>query len=152
MLLVLPVAANSLAEGLSQRPETTTAPDAIQPSAPVQPGQTVILQEEGTLSPGGPVLPDDSLFEQHIFEGTEGQTVNILMESNQFNTYLILVDPVGQVLSYSNDVDPTSMSSELTVTLPNSGFYRVIANAFEPTGQGDYIVTIKEVDAQTSGE
>jgi tetratricopeptide (TPR) repeat protein len=102
-----------------------------------------LLQVQGTLSPGGPTLSDGSLFQEHTFEGRTGQTVTITMLSNEFDTYLLLVDANGNTLAENDDFSPTNLSSQITITLPTNGTYRVLANAFDSTGRGQYILTVR---------
>ncbi|GAB4234789.1 MAG: hypothetical protein Kow00121_62480 [Elainellaceae cyanobacterium] len=159
-LLLVPVSAvaSGFTQGftLSQSP-SPDASDEKQPIAPNPPDASevegeVILQEEGTLSTGGPVLPDNTLYQEHTFEGTEGQAVNVLLESDDFDTYLLLVDSTGQVINFSDDISETDTNSELSAILPNDGEYLVIANAYAPNQEGEYTVTVKEIEADQVSE
>ncbi|MBD2459629.1 trypsin-like peptidase domain-containing protein [Oscillatoria sp. FACHB-1407] len=109
------------------------------------PGQTgLILREEGVLGPGAQVLESDgSLYREHSFRGNAGQTVTITMESNEFDTYLILVGPDNQVIDQNDDIGPENFNSSITVTLPTSGTYRVIANAYDSRGRGRYLIVVR---------
>lgn len=107
------------------------------------PASEYLLQVQGTLSPGGPTLTDGSLFHEYTFEGRAGQTVTITMLSNEFDTYLLLVDANGNTLAENDDFSPTNLSSQITITLSNNSTYRVLANAFDSTGRGQYILTVR---------
>ncbi|MBE9179178.1 trypsin-like peptidase domain-containing protein [Oculatella sp. LEGE 06141] len=119
----------------SQTPAPTPAPT---------PTGGVILQEEGVLGPGSPVFRSDgSLYQEHSFEGSAGQTVTVTLASDEFDTYLIVLGPGDQLLGQNDDISPEDRNSALTVTLPSTGTYRVIANAYDSTGQGRYTVTVR---------
>lgn len=123
-------------------------PLATRQQTPVQiPG--VLLQEEGVLGPNSAVLQQDgSLYNEHQFEGTTGQRVVISMESDEFDTYLVLFDPDGQLVSENDDVctsdSPTCLNSEISVTLSASGTYSVLANAYSSDGRGRYRLMVRE--------
>ncbi|MEB3359529.1 MAG: trypsin-like peptidase domain-containing protein [Synechococcales bacterium] len=116
----------------------------VAPNAPGIPGGGAILQEQGVLQAGSNVLPaDGSLYEEHAFQGQAGQTVTINLQSSDFNTYLILIGPNEQVIDQNDDMSPNSRNSELTVTLPVTGTYRAIANAYDASGRGSYQITVR---------
>jgi S1-C subfamily serine protease len=109
-------------------------------------GQPGILpfQVEGTLGANSRVLQSDrSLYEEHTFQGTEGQRVSISMESQDFDSYLIVLDPEGRKIGENDDASRSTMNSALTVTLPSTGVYRVIANTYDSTGRGQYTLSIR---------
>jgi S1-C subfamily serine protease len=112
-------------------------------SSPQQQGR-VLLQEQGTLGPDAPVLQSDgSHYREYTFQGTAGQTVNISLESTDFDPYLILVGPDGQPVDQNDDATPNNPNSALTVTLRANGTYRVIANSYDRTGQGRYTLVVR---------
>lgn len=111
-------------------------------SANTQQSQS-ILQTEGILNGGSPTLQDGSFYEEHSFQGDAGQTVTISLESNEFDTYLILLGPNDQLLAENDDAASGTHNSTLTITLPITGTYRVIANAYEPSEQGRYLLTVR---------
>ncbi len=103
-----------------------------------------LLQEENVLGPGAAVLPQDgSLYREHAFEGEAGQTVTVAMESQEFDPYLILLDPDGRVIGQNNDFGADTVNASLTLILPKSGTYRAVANASDSQGQGRYLITVR---------
>lgn len=140
------VLANSYAPGETGRYQIRVeAGDAVAavPSVRSQPSG-VILQENGVLGPESSVLPSDgSLYEEHVFQGQAGQSVTISMESNEFDTYLILIGPSDQVVAQNDDRAPNNFNSSITVTLPESGLYRAIANSYDSTGRGRYSIRVE---------
>ncbi|MEL6225083.1 MAG: pre-peptidase C-terminal domain-containing protein, partial [Cyanobacteria bacterium J06627_8] len=103
----------------------------------------LLLQEEGYLGQGSLILQSDgSLYQVHDFFGEAGQQVTIVMESNEFDTYLILIGPNEEVIEQNDDVSPNNLNSAITLTLPASGTYRAIANAYDSTGRGRYSIRV----------
>ena len=63
-------------------------------NAIAQPADGLLLSEEGALAEGDLVLPtDNSLYDQYTFEGQEGQSVTITLESDEFDSYVALIGP-----------------------------------------------------------
>ena len=108
----------------------------------------VILEQNGELTPAkSSVLPSDSsLYDEYTFEGTQGQKVVVTVESTDFDTYLAIFNSQGELVGENDDVTQQNSNSELTVTLTESGRYRVIVNAYDPLpkGRGKYSLTVRE--------
>ncbi|WP_416673017.1 trypsin-like peptidase domain-containing protein [Egbenema bharatensis] len=132
------ILANSFAPGETgdYRLELAAATSAARSSEP-------LLRMEGLLGQNSRTLQDGSLYEEHTFQGTAGQTVTITLESSEFDTYLILLDPNNQVIGENDDASPSTLNSALTITLPLTGTYRVIANAYDSSGRGRYLLTVR---------
>jgi serine protease Do len=106
-------------------------------------GQT-LLDEMGVLETTDTVLPsDNSLYDEYTFEGIEGQSVTIRLESEEFNPYVALLDPQGQLLAENDDASSSDKNAVITITLPMAGEYRVVVNAYDSTGQGQYRLTVR---------
>jgi Bacterial pre-peptidase C-terminal domain len=136
---------------------TPTPPPSGQPSPVVTPPASpspaagpskIILEQKGELTPAkSAVLPSDgSLYDEYTFEGNQGQTVVVAVESTDFDTYLAIFNSQGELLAENDDVTQQNSNSELTLTLSASGRYRVIVNAYEPPpkGRGKYNLTVRE--------
>ena len=108
-----------------------------------------ILEQNGELTPAkSSVLAlDSTLYDEYTFEGTQGQTVVITVESTDFDTYLAIFNSQIELLGENNDVTQQNSNSELTVTLSASGRYRVMVNAAHPLpkGKGKYSLTVREI-------
>ncbi|PSB13552.1 serine protease [filamentous cyanobacterium CCP2] len=132
------ILANSFAPGETggYQLELAAATSAARSSSP-------LLQTEGLLGESSRTLQDGSLYEEHTFYGTAGQTVTISLESNEFDTYLILLGPSDQVVGENDDASSSTLNSSLTVTLPVTGTYRIIANAYDSSGRGQYLLTVR---------
>lgn len=93
------------------------------------------------------LLPDNSYFNAYTFEGIAGQRINITMNSNQLNSYLLLYGPNQEDLGQDDD-GGTGSNARLEVTLPASGTYFLLANSSDANEQGQYELS---VSSQNSG-
>ncbi|TVQ19252.1 MAG: serine protease [Leptolyngbya sp. DLM2.Bin15] len=108
------------------------------------PSNGFILNEQGRLGPGSLILQEDgSYYQEHTFYGTSGQTVTISMESNEFDTYLILLGPNGELIDQNDDAGPNTLNSRIVATLPRTGTYVILANSYDNTGRGRYTLTVR---------
>lgn len=106
-------------------------------------GEDTPVVIEGALEPGDSVLSSDgSLYDEHTIDGVAGESVTITLESPDFDTYLFLIGPDGNVVSENDDVSAEDLNSELTVTLETDGVYTVVANGFDAQSQGAYTLTV----------
>jgi len=105
----------------------------------------VLLQEQAVLDrrTASVLESDNSLYRTYEFQGQRGQTVTIDLTSPDFDTFLALLDPDGQVVDNNDDIDGSSTNSRLVVTLPRAGTYQVIVNAFDSSGQGRFTITVR---------
>ncbi|MEG4284960.1 trypsin-like peptidase domain-containing protein [Microcoleus sp. A006_D1] len=115
----------------------------LKASAPTSPSRA-ILQEEGALVAGGPVLPsDNSLYREYTFEGRSGQSVTISLESTDFDPYVAIFGPNGRLLGENDDASASTKNAFLNVTLPATGRYRIVVNAYDASGRGRYTLTVR---------
>lgn len=109
------------------------------PAVAVSPN--VILQERGQLGPGSNTLQDGSYYNEYRFSGQAGQEVTVRMVGS-FEPFLVVFDaddnPIAQ-----NRGDGTAEPAEVVLTLPHSGTYRIIANAYYPGEGGSYEVIVR---------
>ena len=114
------------------------------PTTPPPTGR-VILREQGMLDrQSARVLESDgSLYRTYNIQGREGQTITIDLSSPDFDTFLALLDEQGQVIDKNDDVNDSSTNSQLVVTLPRNGTYRIIVNALEASGQGRFTLIVR---------
>jgi hypothetical protein len=100
--------------------------------AQVEAHSSTLLRVEGALTPDSPTLSGDGTpYAKHTFEGQDGQTVTLVMESLVLDTYLFLYGPDGQKLAENDDFDAeaSNYNAVITLTLPVDGTYTVVANA-----------------------
>jgi S1-C subfamily serine protease len=105
----------------------------------------ILLQRNGRLGNGSRVLAKDgSLFETFSFSGVAGQVVKVTLSSGDFHPYVALFSPDRQLLNENNGL-PDRKNAALTVQLPKTGTYQVIANAYDRRGRGNYSLIVKRV-------
>ncbi|MEB3281972.1 MAG: PPC domain-containing protein [Lyngbya sp.] len=129
----------------SPAPAPTPSPEAAPESPETNPQSSdLILDEQGELGEGDSVLASDgSLYDEYTFEGTEGQEVTISLDSSEFDTYLAIFTPDNKLLEEHDDINQSNSNSQITVTLPSDGVYRVIVNSYDDKGRGKYNLKIK---------
>jgi CHAT domain-containing protein/Tfp pilus assembly protein PilF len=86
---------------------------------------------------------DKSYYNAHTFEGDAGQFVSIEMSSDEFDTYLILLDPNGNRIAQNDDSDGTD--SRITFELPAAGRYTILANSYGAGATGNYTLTVEQL-------
>ncbi len=124
-------------------PAEPTEPSEVSPSEP-QGTSELILNEQGELGEGDSVLAsDNSLYDEFTFDGTEGQEITITLESSEFDTYLAIFTPDNKLLEEHDDISQNDSNSQITVTLPAAGTYRVIVNSYDDKGKGKYLLKVK---------
>ncbi len=100
------------------------------------------LDANGALTFGDAVLDDGSLYDRYAFAGRSGEYATIYLESEEFDPYLILLDPSGERISENDDISRTNNDSRLVVRLPTTGTYTVLANSYEANREGYYGIRI----------
>ncbi len=134
-LLITPAATCAVSIAL---PSRSVAQTTVEPIAP--------LEIEGKLNSSSQVLSDGSFYNVHTFEGQAGQNVRIEMESEVFDTYLILLASDGSRLAENDDAVRTN--SRIIVTLPTTGTYRLLANSYAAGETGNYSLTIRSASTE----
>ena len=108
------------------------------------PSQAVEIVERGTLEEGDNVIPNDgSFYDSYPIEGSAGDSFTITLESQDFDTFLAIMDREGNIIEQNDDVDDRDSNSRLKITLPDDGTYSVIVNAYEQQGKGNYVLTVR---------
>jgi hypothetical protein len=101
---------------------------------------------------------DSSIFyDQYTFNGTAGQQIRISMNSAQFDTYLKLLNPSGQVIADHDDIDyPANSNSRIPasgfLTLPSTGTFVIRTAGFPRFGTaifGNYTVSLEQISNPT---
>jgi hypothetical protein len=108
--------------------------------------ETTLLNEQGMLASGDAILDDGSLYDQYTFPGYSGQRVTIYLESQDFDPYLILLDPTGRRISENDDISRQNRNSRLFITLRVTGTYTVVANSYEAGKNGVYLLKVSAED------
>jgi hypothetical protein len=118
---------------------------ANQPTLQFDNQDSWILQEQGVLDETSRVLTSDgSRYNSYYFEGSQGQAITIKMISNDFDSYLILLNEHGEKLAENDDMGSNLRDSEIRFTLPYTGSYQILANTYDARGRGRYRVSVEE--------
>lgn len=106
-------------------------------------GRVVALGEtvDGRLDSDAPVILEGRPGQVWGLEATAGQRAVIDLRSDDFDTYLYLVGP-GLVEPLSDDDGGNEQNSQLTVTFPESGTYRIIASAYSADTVGSFTISV----------
>ena len=72
---------------------------------PTMASANTLLERTCRLELNDNTLQDGSRYDDHYFAGIEGQTVTVLLESEDFDPYLILEDPDGNRIGENDDID-----------------------------------------------
>jgi uncharacterized protein YkwD len=100
--------------------------------------------KQGSLEEGDTTIPNDgSLYDSYPLEGQAGDSFIISVESEEFDTFLAIMDAEGNILEQNDDISDRNSNSRLKVTLPEAGVYNVIVNAYDKGGRGKYVLTVR---------
>ncbi|MEB3357318.1 MAG: hypothetical protein VKK04_11380 [Synechococcales bacterium] len=129
------------ARPVAERRSQASPADAAPPSSPV--AASVIFRAEGVLEAGDPmVFQDGSLYDEYIYQGRAGQQITILLESQDFTPYLIVINHTGDILAQSENITPQHTDTVIALTLPADGPYSVIVNGLTRYSRGHYTLTV----------
>ncbi|MEM6436593.1 MAG: trypsin-like peptidase domain-containing protein [Cyanobacteria bacterium P01_D01_bin.115] len=139
------IIANSFAGGERGRYDLRLAEvDGTAPPTATTPSPSgYILQESGRLEAGDDIAPDDTLYDQYTFDAQAGQTVTITLESQEFDTYLAIVDEAGNLVAENDDIGPNSTNSAVSFTVPTTGSFLIIVNGYSTADQGRYDLIVR---------
>lgn len=99
--------------------------------------------EVGILGASADVIQDGRPGEAWRLVGSAGDRVSIVLESNDFDTYLYVTGPgLGEVLT--DDDGGGDTNSKIDVTLPEDGSYTVVASAYSSGSFGAYNIRVEE--------
>ncbi len=91
-------------------------------------------------------LTSDELSKDYVFTGQAGDVVVITENSDDFDSYLHLLDSTGNELT-SNDDSGSSLNSMIgPYTLPNSGNYTIRATSLDGTVSGSFTLTLNKTE------
>jgi len=135
--LVISVAAPLTVRYVPQSAPTLSIAQAVA-SAP-------LLQVQDRLGPQKEVVEFDEgnrFASTHYFNGTANQAVSISLQSNDFDTVLLLINSKGEVVSANDDISQTNFNSRIDITLPATDRYMLLVTSIEFEGQGSYQLAV----------
>ena len=111
-------------------------------------------QVSGRLTNSSSQFRTGQFFNVYRFEASPGQAISIEMQSEQFNSYLWLLDSNGRVITVNDDKNgqSTAGSSEIVFFPPISGSYFIGASSSEPMEMGKYELTLKTTPQPTQAQ
>ena len=119
-----------------------TEPTPVAPTTSAPVSSAILLQENGTLEEGDATFDSDgSFYDTYTFVGRAGQLVTIDLESQEFDTYLLLVDGEGNTIGENDDLAEGNTNSKLEIELENNSVYTIVVNGFDSEHKGVYNLT-----------
>ena len=80
--------------------------------------------------------------DRHTFSGKAGQNILINLESDDFDTFVIVQNERGETIAENDDTEGSN--STIRVTLPENGTYQVLATTFNEGSMGAYRLIVQE--------
>jgi hypothetical protein len=129
-----------------------TMPAPAQQAIPVIPGIAapgevariaVGESRQGRLETGDRQMNDGTWADVWNFQGQAGQSVTIELRSEEFDTYLQLLDGTGTRLAEDDD-SLGDLDSRIVFTLPATGMYQIVVNNFSDERRaGIYTLSVR---------
>jgi hypothetical protein len=115
-----------------------TATAALPPTA---------LPLSGSVSLAGALAGETPV--SYAYEALTGDVITLRLTSDDFDTYLMVQAPSGELLAENDDCGTVRRSCINLLTLPESGIYTVVVHSFDRRSTGDYTLDIF-LNAQSS--
>ncbi|NEO95933.1 MAG: hypothetical protein F6K56_39595, partial [Moorea sp. SIO3G5] len=112
-------------------------------------GQRIALESttvRDRLNSNSETLENNSYYNRHTFEGKAGEQITIELTSEEFDPYLILIDPDGNRIAKDNN-GGEGKNARITVTLPTTGTYVIWANSYNQQETGNYTLSWRAATA-----
>ncbi|AOX01695.1 hypothetical protein BJP34_21645 [Moorena producens PAL-8-15-08-1] len=124
--------------------QSLTAPETI--PLMKSSGQRIALESttvRDRLNSNSETLNDNSYYNRHTFEGKAGEQITIELNSDEFDPYLILIDPDDNRIAKNNN-SGEGKNARITVTLPTTGTYVIWANSYNKQETGNYSLSWRD--------
>ncbi|NJL37415.1 MAG: hypothetical protein HC840_14480 [Leptolyngbyaceae cyanobacterium RM2_2_4] len=95
----------------------------------------VSIEEQGSLSPG--------TYQSHIFQGVEGEDIDIEVTGRQFRPLIELYDADGQLVGSSEAARRVAV---IELDLPTTGQYTLVVKGTQGNDGGDYQLVVEGYD------
>lgn len=105
--------------------------------------ESINQQIGGTLTVGDNNYTAGEYVDSYTFEGRPGQSVTIDLQSDEFDTFLILRSPNGEQ-EFNDDFNSTSRSL-IETQLSDSGTYEVLVTSYAVNETGTYSLQISDM-------
>jgi len=100
-------------------------------------GQTVT----GVLAANDPRLNDNSVYHAYQYAGRAGETITVEVISRDFDAFAVIQDQNGARLA-TNDDGGSGTNARLVFTLPHTGMFWILANAYREGQFGRYTLRV----------
>ena len=120
-----------------------TLPPIVGQSTLAQPAASTATQGssiDGKLDSSSETLKDGNYTNAHTFAGKAGETLTIDLTSQDFDAYLILLDPDKNKVAEDDDGGEDN-NARIVLTLPSNGTYTLILSSAKAQESGNYILT-----------
>ncbi|MCZ6916169.1 MAG: caspase family protein [Gemmatimonadetes bacterium] len=104
----------------------------------------------GRLEEGDGELRYGAYRDLFVFEGRQGQQVQIDMHSAEFDTYLRLITPAGDTIR-NDDYEGSSAHSRINLPVQQTGRYRIMATSYQAGRTGQYALSLGVSGAAEAG-
>lgn len=107
-------------------------------------GRTIDVGQtsEGFLSADDPVVVEGRQGQAWAFDGAAGRSVDIELLATEFDPFLYLAGP-GLMEPLSDDDGAGDLNARISVTLPESGSYRIIVSALGAGSRGAFTLRVR---------
>ncbi len=102
---------------------------------------TVGRTTDGELEFGDQTLDTGEYQDTYVFDGLAGQRVHVEMTSSDFDTFVGLLTPSGDLIE-NDDFEGSTSRSVVELDLTETGRYRVVATSYAAAEAGRYRVTV----------
>jgi hypothetical protein len=103
----------------------------------------------GQLTASDPTMGDGSHYKLFTFQGMAGQTVQIDLQSSDFDSYLYLKDASGTTIAHDDD-SGGGLNSRITYTLPSGGMYQIVVNTLRQGQFGSFTLQLQSSGTQVA--
>ena len=106
---------------------------------------------EGNLADGDRTLDDNSFYDSYYVYIKPEDTLQITLESNDFDTFLAIQDPTitnpeQSIIQQNDDMNDTTRNSQLELSVETEGVYYVIVNSYDAESQGEYVLKVIDME------
>jgi hypothetical protein len=105
--------------------------------------QATIGNSSGQLGTGDAQLATGEFQDTWEFQGRQGQTVRISLNSSEFDTYLMVRGPAGTSAD-NDDRGEGDLNSEVVVTFPVDATYQIVVTSYQAGEVGNYVLNLAE--------
>lgn len=109
----------------------------VRSATPIRSGQTVT----GQLTRSDTRRGDGSYADSYLYTGRAGEQLTVTLRAVGFNAWVVVDEPAGPFREHGGSSGGNV--ARLTVTLPRSGQYIILANSVDANATGAYTMTVQ---------